>query len=284
MTPLRLTILVENTASGRGLQAEHGLSLWIERGSRRVLFDAGQTDLLCRNADRLRIDLGTADALVLSHGHYDHTGGLSAALEKTRPGVQVFAHPAVMDARYAKNPDGTAREIGMPASSRTALEKRALLERVDSPRDIGHGLWVTGPVPRDTTFEDTGGPFYTDEACRQPDTLPDDQAAFADTPEGLAVILGCAHAGVINTLRYIQNIFPRRPVYAVWGGMHLGAASVERMNQTVAALRKMDVRKLFPIHCTGFPAAARLWKEFPGRVAACPVGTTVELGGGGSRK
>jgi len=276
MKAMRLTVLVENTAQGHGLLAEHGLAFWIELGSRRILFDAGQTDIVCHNADLLGIDFCSADAIVLSHGHYDHTGGLAAVLKDTGP-IRVFAHPKALTSKYAQNSDGTSRSIGMSAQTKKALQEVADSVPTGAPVEIGDGLFVTGPIPRVTDYENTGGPFFRDESCRQPDHLIDDQAAFLDTPSGVTVILGCAHAGVINTLRYVKEFLPTRPIQTVIGGTHLVTANEARMDSTVDALREIGVQRLLPLHCTGFAPAARLWKEFPGHVSICPVGTRLEL-------
>jgi len=131
-------------------------------------------------------------------------------------------------------------------------------------------------VPRRNDFETTGGAFFRDEACRQPDELVDDQAAFLESPSGTVVILGCAHAGIVNTLRYVRELAPGRPIHTVIGGTHLAAAGPERMDRTVEALKELDVRRIWPLHCTGFAAAARLWEALPGRVSVCPVGSVVE--------
>lgn len=276
MNGIRLTVLVENTARGRDLQAEHGLAFWIEVGSRRVLFDTGQSGLIRRNARMLGIDLASADAVVLSHGHYDHTGGLSAVL----PGAartRVFAHPDALGEKYARSPGRGGRSIGVPASSTELLRKAADIIPTEAPVEVCEGLSVTGPIPRITDFEDVGGAFFRDEDCRCPDTLTDDQAAYLNGPDGTVVVLGCAHAGIINTLTYIKQLVPTRPIHTVIGGTHLIAAGEERMRETVSALLELDVRRLLPLHCTGFAAAARIAQEFPGRVSAAPVGTVLEF-------
>ena len=276
MNKLNLTVLVENTAQGHGLLAEHGLAFWLGLGSRRILFDTGQTGIVCLNANRLGIDLGSTSAIVLSHGHYDHTGGLVQVLKHTGR-TQVFAHPEVLTDKFARNADGTSRNIGMSAQTRTALKQTAVVTPTETPTEIGDGMFATGPVPRLSDFEDTGGPFFKDADCRQPDDLIDDQAVFVETPDGIVVILGCAHAGIINTLRYIRKLLPERLIHTVIGGTHLVTADAKRLDRTVDALRDFEIQRLVPLHCTGFPAAARLWNKFPGRVSTCPVGATLEL-------
>lgn len=280
MQKVSITVIVENTAQGHGLLGEHGLSFWIEIGSQRILFDAGQTDIVSHNAGLLGIDLSSMDAVVLSHGHYDHTGGLAAiARSKTwhKEGVVACAHPQALEDKYARNANGTGRYIGMSGESRKALVESFELQTTQAPAEVTGGLMVTGSVPRVTDFEDVGGPFFKDPECRQPDDLTDDQSAFLETSAGTVVILGCTHAGVVNTLRYIKQLVPNRPIHTVIGGTHLVNANKTRINKTVEALREIGIQRLFPLHCTGFQAAARLWKEFPDRVRACPVGTRMEL-------
>lgn len=275
MTDRRITVLVENTAGGRGLLGEHGLSFWIEVGGKSILFDTGQGNVLLGNAQRLGIRLERLDAVVLSHGHYDHTGGLGDALRAARRAT-VYVHQAAFSPKYSRTPDGSAREIGMPQMDEQMIRDMADLVLVDGPTEICEGLRLTGPIPHTNGFEDTGGPFFKDRACTEPDPLPDDQAAFIETLAGTVVILGCAHAGLINTLQCIQSLTNGRPIHTVIGGMHLLHASPERMERTVLQLHRMNVQRLLPCHCTGLPAIARLWNEFPGRCAACPVGTVLE--------
>ena len=274
---ITITTLVENSVHARGLQAEHGLSFHLQAGSRSLLFDTGQSDLFLRNARQLHINLAEAEAIVLSHGHNDHSGGLRTARQTARR-ARLFLHRAALAPKFARNPDGSTRAIGMDAS--TAKEIESAPEEVvwtPKPVEIMEGIFVSGEIPRQTPFEDTGGPFYLDSAATQPDTLPDDQALFFDTANGLVVLLGCAHSGVINTLEYIRRLTNGRPIHALLGGMHLAAASHERMENTLAAFRRLEIRFLGPSHCTGFPAQAQLWNAFPGHCTTCAVGTTMRF-------
>ena len=131
----RITVLVENTAGGQGLLAEHGLSFWIEIGSRRILFDTGQSEILFHNAQVLGIDLGTVDAIVLSHGHYDHVGGLRRMLEMA-PAVPVYLHPQALEPKFACGGE-RSREIGM---------EREMAQFVKQRIDAGLGSFTNGPV------------------------------------------------------------------------------------------------------------------------------------------
>jgi len=274
---IRITVLVENTAQGAGILAEHGLAYWIEWDGQKVLFDTGQGNVLVNNAYRLGIHLHEANAVVLSHGHYDHTGGLPEAL-KTGGLATVYVHPAAFAHKYTRKTDGSARKIGLPDATETVLRSlHGRLVYTERPTPVADRLTATGPVPRLTEFEDTGGPFFLNQACTKPDPLEDDQSVFFDTTEGTVVLLGCAHSGVINTLRYVRQLTADRPVRAVIGGMHLVEASPERIARTVEELRRLGVQQLAPGHCTGMPAIVVLWTAFPTVCTTCHAGSTFEF-------
>jgi 7,8-dihydropterin-6-yl-methyl-4-(beta-D-ribofuranosyl)aminobenzene 5'-phosphate synthase len=164
-----------------------------------------------------------------------------------------------------------------PASEKAIRDARNPWIATTQPTTVFDGLTVTGPVPRMSGFEDTGGQFFLDEACTRPDPLEDDQSVFFDTTQGTVVLLGCAHSGIINTLRYIRQLTDNRPVHAVIGGMHLVNASSHRIERTVEELQQIGVGRLAPAHCTGMPATVALWNAFPGQCQTCPVGTRFEF-------
>ena len=269
---VRITCLVDDAAGERSLPAEHGLSFLIEYRGRLILFDTGQTGLVIQNARQLGFDLAPADRIVLSHGHYDHTGGLQAVLQAAPRGV-LFAHPAAFEPKYSSK-NGQCRAIGMAISSTEAILRHGWsIVRTLSPTEVTSGLHVTGPIPRVTTFEDVGGHFYVDETCLQPDPLVDDQALYFTTREGVVILLGCAHAGIVNTLNYIHKLTRGTRIHAAIGGMHLLNASPDRLAATVTALQQFGVRLLAPCHCTGREAISLLRDRFPTQFRSCGVGT-----------
>lgn len=270
---IRITALVENSVHCQGLVAEHGLSFHIQSGERSLIFDTGQTDLAVINAETLRLPLDRVEAIVLSHGHYDHTGGLPAMLEVV-PEARVYLHPAAFENKFSRNHAGPARKIGMSDCVAQAIRRHASgYIETKGRTEIFASIFATGEIPRATAYEDTGGAFFLDAAGTRSDPLVDDQALVIDLGRSVVLLLGCAHSGVVNTLDHVRHLTGGKPVRAVIGGLHLGSASEERIQQTIARLRDAQLEILAPAHCTGWPATAKLWQAFPKIIRSASVGT-----------
>jgi 7,8-dihydropterin-6-yl-methyl-4-(beta-D-ribofuranosyl)aminobenzene 5'-phosphate synthase len=275
---LQITVLADNYVAAPNLLAEHGLSMLIEADGCRILFDTGQSRVAMHNADILGIHLSRLDAVVLSHGHFDHTGGLADLLQEHSPPA-VFLHPAAAEPKYARSEEPPHRSIGMPKSSRQALD--AFQGRVvwtQSPTEVVPGVWCTGEIPRLQGNDQSTSGFFLEAECRTPDPLADDQALYMDTPKGLVVIAGCAHAGVVNTLDQVCSLTGRKEVHTLAGGFHLGRTSHEQMERTANAIGRRNCRLLAPCHCTGMGAHAYLRARFHSLVQDVGVGTRLVLG------
>jgi 7,8-dihydropterin-6-yl-methyl-4-(beta-D-ribofuranosyl)aminobenzene 5'-phosphate synthase len=273
-----VTVLAENAVARLGLLGEHGLAWWIDTGAQRVLFDAGQGLVLEPNARKLGVDLGSATAVALSHGHYDHVGALPAVLAAA-PLAAIFLHPDACSRRYSGSDSiSRGRRIStdfMEMESFRTSGRRVVVSR--EPQEIAPGLWLTGEVPRTSGYEDVGGPLFLDAQLTRPDPILDDQSLFFAAREGTVAVLGCAHAGLVNTLEHIRTLTHGAPIHTVVGGMHLLNAGERRLTETIAALRRLGVQRFGPNHCTGPAATALFWREFPGRCMQCCAGTRLEF-------
>jgi 7,8-dihydropterin-6-yl-methyl-4-(beta-D-ribofuranosyl)aminobenzene 5'-phosphate synthase len=251
---LRITVLMEHRTIREDLATEHGFSLWIEADGTRILFDTGQSDAFAGNARRLGVDLSAADFIVLSHGHYDHTGGLEAALEAA-PRAQVCFHPEAGMPRFSHPPGLPVRHIGMPASAWKALRHRVPEARLCSgPLRLVEGIWATGPIPRIHAVEHPQKAFTLDESGIVPDPFRDDQSLVLESPSGKVILTGCCHAGVANTLLHAQSITGDTRTPLLIGGLHLVRSSEAQMEGVRTILLRAGVHSLWAGHCTGAEA------------------------------
>jgi 7,8-dihydropterin-6-yl-methyl-4-(beta-D-ribofuranosyl)aminobenzene 5'-phosphate synthase len=257
---VKLTVLSENTSEREDLKAEYGLSMWIEVDGINILFDTGSAGAFAGNAELLGIDLSSAVHMVLSHGHFDHTGGILLAMQQA-PYMLIHLHPDAARPKFLAGGMNQAVPIGMPGPAIHALKNRTsrCLFLSDVTRLSDH-VFLTGPVPRRTTFEKIVEPFCLDAEGRLPDTMPDDLALWIDTGTGLIIVLGCAHAGVVNTVEYIREKTGRSDIRAIIGGMHLLSAERETIEKTADAIERWRPGLISPNHCTG-EAACSYFKD-----------------------
>lgn len=274
----RITILCENSVGSlSGTLGEHGFSALIEPSEGApLLFDTGQGLTLLHNARRMNKDLSRVRQVVISHGHYDHAGGLLPLL--TECGAkQVFGHPSIFWPRYRVKDTGECHPIGIPVS-RTELEGAgATFDLSKEFRSLAPGMFLTGEVPRVTDFETGDQGLYCDCTGQELDTTVDDQSLVLETEKGLVLVLGCCHAGLVNTVEHVAYMTGRRDIYGVIGGTHLGFCGQDQITKTVTALRSLGIQKLAASHCTGFAASARLSRELPKEFQVAMVGYTLEV-------
>jgi 7,8-dihydropterin-6-yl-methyl-4-(beta-D-ribofuranosyl)aminobenzene 5'-phosphate synthase len=282
---IKITVLCENSVHGNlGAVAEHGWAVWIETAGGPFLFDTGQGKGLLNNAAYFGVPLGETQAILISHHHRDHTGGLLDAVGAIRHAsgrerVPVHAHPDLFKDSFAEPKDGPRRFIGVP-HTRVALEMAGADFRLERGwREVIHGLSMTGEVPRTTDYEIGDLNMKHEGASGEivVDPVRDDQTVVIDTPEGLVVVLGCSHAGLINILTYIVKRTGKTRFHTIMGGTHLGPLGEEQVDRTIAALHEFDIGRIGVSHCTGPKVAARMAHEFGERFFFCSVGTVVEV-------
>lgn len=276
-----VTVLCENTAGGgQGIIGEHGLSLLIERGEDRVLFDTGQGMSLIRNASLLGKDLTRVDRVALSHGHYDHTGGLADFLDTSRQAT-VFAHPDVFTERFARF-DGPAgprtRSIGIPFTREELEQKGARFDLSPALREIASGMTFTGEIPRPQGWKAWDKRLVVrDGDGWRPDPFRDDASLLLETDRGAVLLLGCAHAGLHAIVKHLRTETGLDRFHAIMGGTHLGAGTRTDWEKALSLLESCRVEKIAASHCTGFQAASFLACRLGDRVCPATAGMTFEF-------
>jgi 7,8-dihydropterin-6-yl-methyl-4-(beta-D-ribofuranosyl)aminobenzene 5'-phosphate synthase len=269
-----------------GLIAEHGFSALVrfekDGRERTLLFDTGVSPTgMVENMRRLGLSLQDVEVIVLSHGHWDHvTGMVGVTRTLGRAGLPVMIHPEFWSRRRIRFPGLDPAEL--PSTSRSALEGAGfeIVEERQPSFLLDGSVLITGEVDRTTEFE-TG--FQGHDAFRDGDWEPDplildDQALVVRLPEGLVVLSGCGHAGIVNTVRYAQRLTGERKIAAIIGGFHLSGPMFEPIiAPTIAAFDELSAGLLVPAHCTGWKAVHQLAARFPDAFVQCAVGTTIEL-------
>ncbi len=275
----RLIVVVDNEA-GPGLVAEHGLGLWLEHQGAGLLYDTGAGQALMPNLEALGLEPERLEGVVLSHGHYDHTGGLEALLRRRRQAgrdTPVWCHPAIF-APHLKNDPAGPRHIGPPHPGQEPYQRLGadfhFIIGQDQPRP---GLTLLAPIPRRTPFEEPHPELVTIQDQRLlPDPFYDDLALVVEGKRGAVVITGCAHAGVINVLLAAEQAVGRRPVMLV-GGTHLGPAPEQQRQRALAELAARPELTVAAGHCTG-PQVMKTMAELLGdRFIPLAAGLVLEL-------
>lgn len=271
VSDLKITVLSTMLTELRGV-GEWGFAALVEADGQTVLFDTGaRPDTVLRNSRELGIDLSTVDTVILSHNHWDHTGGLvalrrelrarnAAAMTRAHVGKGIFL-TRVLDPDAMKSLPPMPRELIVKATDvrdgYEALGGSFIVH--DKPNELHPGMWITGPIPR--VHPEKNWTRFT--RIQQgdglvDDTIPEDQALVLDTSKGVVIVAGCGHAGIVNTMEHARSITGGKPIHAVLGGFHLMSASDRHLEWTGTKMRDFGVEHLVGAHCTGINAVTGL--------------------------
>lgn len=270
------TILVDNRVRAPELVAQHGFALWLESPSRKILFDTGATaEVLVSNAEVLGVDLATATDIVLSHGHWDHGGGLSRVMDLA-VSARVWIPRGALLPRWHRG-DAGLRDIALSHEVREKLVRsRGRWTEVVAPVELGDGIWITGPVPGERPAWTHAG-LVRNEILGVPDDVPEEQAIAVETSTGIVGLVGCAHFGLDNLERMLAGKFPGRPLRGLVGGLHLESAPEGQLEGFLARLARAPDAILVPCHCSGPKAEGMVAATgTPGWEAGC-VGKRIEV-------
>ena len=269
---LKITVLVENSVRKRHLAAEHGLSFWLELDDANILFDAGQSDVYLRNASRLGIDIGKADRAVLSHGHYDHGDGFRFFPAERSGWPRFFAHPDAFAERFGHD----MRQAGLSWQPDDLPGFTSRLMYNTGTMEIARDTCLCCRLPELTSTAGVSPGFLIRKnGTLETDLFLDEQILTSRQRDGLVVICGCCHPGLLNALTCVRQLYPQEKIQAVIGGFHLGQASDEQLDDLSRALQAFEIGRLVPMHCTGVPAWCRLKAFFGDRCLLLQTGDSI---------
>jgi len=276
---LKIYTLCENGVARSGLSAEWGYSVLIKAADKTILFDTGTSGIAVENAYNMGLDLTDVDMIVLSHGHYDHTGGLKAALERIRKEIPIIAHPDMFSLKYSyREKTDSYHYTGIPYNQALLESLGGRFEFATGPYWITDDIATSGEEPQTTGYETIPDTLRikTDSGYK-PDPLTDDLSMYIRTDLGVVVVLGCAHRGMINILEHAKKVMETDNLYMVVGGTHLMTADDNRVSKTIDALREMNLKWIGTSHCTGFTSAAKVYNAFPDNFFVNNAGSVIKF-------
>ncbi len=270
---MKIHVLTDNRTQKRGMLAEHGLSVYIEADGVNVLFDTGQTEVYLRNATRMDLTL-RPDCIVISHGHYDHGGGLIHYPAEQMP--KIYLHPDALRAKFVDGPEGF-RENGLTWALRNYSAIRDNMIYNDKDMPVAPGVSLHARIPSGAHEETPNGLFVETNGTKQPDDMHEEQMLVFERRGGLVIFLGCSHPGIINCLNHARALYPGLKIDTVIAGMHLIHEEPQHLEQTAQKLCMLDIERLIPLHCTGIEGIAAMQCALGERCLPLCAGDSVEI-------
>lgn len=270
---MKFQFLIENKTNNPGVVAEHGLSIYIEKNGRKILFDAGATDLFTKNAKFLGIELSDIDIAVVSHGHYDHTGGFPEFCRMNKKASIYIQKNAFRESYGYENGELEKITSGIRwnPGERKEIEKRLIL--TDGSVMIDEDICITGSFPVCEGFEPTEKFYYrNEEGALVEDDMSHEQCLVIRGKDGIYIFSGCSHRGAISALNAGKSVFPGEPVAVFAAGMHLYSAPEECKERVIKELKGEKIGKIIPVHCTGINGICDFKNHFGDRCIAATAG------------
>lgn len=275
MNAVQLTVVVDNHSFRDDAPSEHGLCLHVRSGNQVVLFDAGKSDLVLSNLEALGLLEPSPEWIVLSHGHYDHTNGVPALLEKY-PQANLCFHPKLLEPKWILDEGTTWRYGGVPAGFHN-LDARHLQPRRCSMGLIP-GVRSSGSIAGDFAQSFSKGRFFRNTSGQiTVDAFPDEQVLFIETEKGVSILSGCMHTGLAATLAKAKEFYPKSPLFALVGGLHLDGKSEEVFAEVLEMLLGAGLQKVMPLHCTGLAFGEYMKTHAPEMYCKGSVGISMDL-------
>lgn len=278
----KLTVAIDNCVPINAklpFLGEHGLSMLLETEGLRLLIDTGQSAAVIHNLGLLGVSPSSLDMVVISHGHYDHTGGLFQILNHGGKKLPVYVHEDAFKPRLSVS-HGQRHFVGIPYRKEQLSSLGAEWQPIREPLEIAPDVWLSGEVPRSTPFEIGDAKLVVHEVfgdCDCQDDITDDMALFYKSAKGLVIISGCAHSGLINMVRHGLAVTGCTRLHGWIGGTHLGPASCQQQDLTISELQAFQPDFVAANHCTGFQMMARLHQAFGNRFTPAFVGAIIEF-------
>lgn len=272
---MKITILCNNSVKTfSACTGEHGFSAYIEVEKDNFLFDTGGGVSIIENSIILKKNLNNIKSLILSHGHRDHCGGLEKVLKHRDTITPIFAHPEIFTEKYSLLND-KLYFAGIPYRREYLEALGAKFKFTRKFTEISDNVYMSGEIKRINSFEIPEKNLLVKNSKNEykTDSLTDDNSVIIKTKKGLVLLLGCAHAGLVNIMDYVSSKMNINSFYAVIGGTHLKEAKKDRISKTIKALKRYKVSKIITCHCTGLEQESILKEEFGRKFFFAEAGT-----------
>ena len=263
---MKISILANNESKS-GFENEHGLSIYIQHKLYNILFDVGYTDVYLKNADKLNVDLNETEYIILSHGHYDHTGGLRF-FKPFKALQSIYIHKDAFKNKYAK--EKKIRYNGIPFKENEIVWLKNYAIKIENYNKINTNFYLLSNI----SHQNINKKYYVDDRI---DDFHDETILILEEAGELSLFMGCSHFGVINGVLAVQEIFPNKKIKNLVAGMHLSTKTLDEIKEIGEKLFSMGIEMIYPLHCTGRTAIEYFSKKYKHACTRLYAGDQIEI-------